>query len=118
MESTSDVYLTLFSIKEDGSAAKIFPNRFFTENKLHGHNTRRIPNEQERKAASYRALEREDIEPPYSEMILAVATRERVRFPVDEAMSYDSDFMEINRWLMDIPHEERVQAYTDYLVMP
>lgn len=117
---TQPAYITVFSITEDDRVSVLFPNRYMTDNRVDAHTTRTIPNRQERQVMSFALqphLERPD--EPYSELLFLVATKSDISYDrLKERLDYGSNWIELNRWLMEIPRDQWTEAYLQYQVFP
>jgi len=115
---SQDAYITIFSLLADGTAAVIFPNRYMPDNKLSAGKKRIIPNNTEREILSFVALDRDDENPPFSEVLLCIATKKPYRFQsVNDALEYSTHFTEINNWIINIDIDKRVEAMANYSIV-
>jgi hypothetical protein len=111
LEATKDSYITLFSVKEDNSIAMFFPNQYLTENYVKGGIQRTIPNEQERSIIDFTA-QPEPGKEYYSELIYAVATKEKYEFEeLASELTYENDWITLNKWLLDLDRDQWTEAF-------
>jgi len=115
---SQDAYITIFSLLADGTAAVIFPNRYMLDNKIPAGKKRVIPNSTEQEILRFVALDRDDENPPFSEVLLCIATKKPYRFQtVNDALEYSTHFTEINNWIINIDIDKRVEAMTNYTIL-
>lgn len=118
VKPSKDSYITIFSILPDNSVAVIFPNAYMADNKVSKFEVRSIPNASEKKILEFTTAETDDLKAPYAEMLLCVATKKPFEFDAPaEGTDYSTAFTKINKLLMSIPRDERVQAFTQYSVV-
>jgi hypothetical protein len=118
VKPSKESYITIFSILPDNSVAVIFPNAYMSDNKVGKFEERRIPNESEKKILEFTTAETDELKAPYAEMLLCVATKKPFEFDApQEGTDYNTAFTKINKLLMSIPRDERVQAFAQYSVV-
>jgi hypothetical protein len=118
VEPTKDAYITIFSILPGNQVSMIFPNAYMEDNFVKGHQQRVIPNKQEREILEFTTIETKELKAPYAEMLLCVATKEPVSFEqILQQIEYDDSWVKMNRLLMRIPRDQRVESYAQYSVV-
>lgn len=117
---TKDAYITIFSITEDNKVSVLFPNKYMSNNKVEKQTTRIIPNPQERDILSFTMQpHHEKPQSVYSELLFVVATKSDISYnKLSGQLNYHSNWIELNRWLMEIPRSEWVEAFLQYQVFP
>ena len=116
LSSTKDAYITLFSIKEDNSVAMFFPNAYLTENYVESEEKRLIPNEKERSIIDFTA-QTENGQEVYSELIFAVATKEKYEFEkLAEELTYENNWITLNKWLMSLDRSQWTEDFTQIVI--
>ena len=114
--SSQDAYLTLISIRDDNTVGVLFPNVYMTDNFLHANMQRIIPNELESNIIEFIMLE-EPGKSVYSELILAIATKEPVSFAeLSGSLEYENDWVALNKWLVQFDRKTWTEAYFEYQV--
>ncbi|MCP9290640.1 MULTISPECIES: DUF4384 domain-containing protein [Gracilimonas] len=114
--TTKDAYITLFSIKEDNSVAMFFPNAYLQENYVKSDELRLIPNEKERRIIDFTA-QTEGNQEVYSELIFAVATKEKYEFEkLAEELSYKNNWITLNKWLMDLERDQWTEDFAQIVI--
>ncbi|MEX0608800.1 MAG: DUF4384 domain-containing protein [Balneolaceae bacterium] len=109
--ATKDAYLILFSVKEDNSIAMFFPNQYLPNNFAENGVVRVIPNEKEQGIIDFVA-QSETGKEYYSELIYAVATKQKYEFEkLARELTYDNDWITLNRWLLELDRDQWVEAY-------
>lgn len=117
---SKDAYITIFSITEDNKVSVLFPNVYMSDNKVEAQTTRTIPNAQERQMLSF-AMKSHPEKPnkKYAELLLIVATKTDITYDkLKERLDYGSNWVELNRWLMEIPRNQWTEGYVHYQVFP
>ncbi len=120
VELSKDAYITIFSITEGGKVSVLFPNAYMTENFVDGSTQRIIPNDKEKDKLSFTLQSQSDNpKSKYAELLLCIATKEKVSYDkLQTDMKYNSNWLELNRWLMKIPRDHWAQSYVSYQVFP
>jgi hypothetical protein len=118
VEATKDAYITMFSILSGNQVSMIFPNAYMEDNFVEAHQQRVIPNKEEREILEFTTIETKELKAPYTEMLLCVATKEPVQFDqIMQQIEYQDAWVEMNRLLMRIPRDQRVEDYAQYSVV-
>jgi hypothetical protein len=122
LTSSRDCYVTLLDIDPGGGIALLFPNAYDGDNRLSAGRPLVLPRPS--RGVEIRAR-RGDEGAGTHERILAVATLDRVPFVLDEsdedeivpAAAREDAITALNRWLLRIPADRRVEALWNYEVV-
>jgi len=120
LSTTQDCYLTVFNLFANDSLLVVFPNEWLFDNRVQADRPRRIPPRGAGWDLPVGLLPGRDRD---EEMLLAVATKDPVRFGGGEAgirqalLALDEALLAINNWLVEIPAERRTQAMASYRVV-
>lgn len=122
LTASRDCYVTLLDIDPGGGIALLFPNAYDGDNRLAAGRTLLLPRSSQ--AFEIRARRGDDGAGSH-ERILAVATLDRVPFVLDEsdedeivpAVERADAITALNRWLLRIPVNRRVEALWNYEVL-
>jgi hypothetical protein len=118
VSATQDAYITIFSILPGNRVSVIFPNAYMQNNFLQAHQTRRIPNAEEREALEFTTIEIDGVRAPYGELLYCVATKKPMAFDqLMKQIEYEQAWLKINQMLMRIPRDQRVESYAQYSVV-
>ncbi len=117
---SKDAFITIFSITEDNKVSVLFPNQYMPNNKVEEQTTRIIPNFREREILSFAMQPHpENPQKEYGELLFIVATKSDISYDrLKDRLDYGSNWIELNRWLMEIPRSEWTEAYLQYQVFP
>jgi hypothetical protein len=115
-------YLTVLNLRSDGAVGLVFPNRFAEDTRIAPGETVRLP---ERSHGFEIRVRLDEGRRTDHEQILVIGTLDPVRFHLpevsgDELAARDEDdvtLAALNRWLLQIPVERRVEALWDYRVV-
>lgn len=120
VETSQASYLTIFSVTEDNKVSVMFPNAYMPDNQVEANTLRQIPNERESRIISFTMQPLADgSDRRYSELLLCVATKSKMTYDeLTSRLSYDSDWTELNKWLMSIPRNQWTEDYVQYQVFP
>jgi hypothetical protein len=116
---TQDAYLTVFGVVGD-SAQLLLPNAFMSDNRAVASRAMELPAREWRdRGVHFRASLRPD-EKARRELVVVVATRKPVQFapaiPAGDAVSASFPMMDIQKWLVTIPLDQRAIAFAAYEV--
>jgi hypothetical protein len=120
--ASRDCYLTVLNLRSDGGVGLVFPNRFADDARIARGETVRLP---ERSDGFEIRVQLDEGRRTDHEQILVIATLDHVPFRLpevsgDELAARDEDdatLAALNRWLLQIPVERRVEALWDYQVV-
>lgn len=120
--ASRDCYLTVLNLRSDGGVGLIFPNRFAADSRISPGETVHLP---ERSDGFEIRVSLDEGRRTDHEQILVIATLDPVPFRLpevsgDELAARDDDdvtLAALNRWLLQIPVERRVEALWDYRVV-
>jgi hypothetical protein len=120
--ASRDCYLTVLNLRSDGAVGLVFPNRFAEDTRIASGETLRLP---ERAAGFEIRVRLDEGRRSDHEQILVIGTLDRVPFRLpevsgDELAARDENdvtLAALNRWLLQIPVERRVEALWDYRVV-
>lgn len=117
---SKDAYITVFSITDDNRVSVLFPNQYMPDNRVNAYEVRKIPNAKEQQVISFN-LQPDPQEPEsnYAELLFCVATKSKISYKeLTDKLNYSSNWIELNRWLMEIPRDQWTEAYLPYQVFP
>jgi hypothetical protein len=116
--STQDAWLTVFGVVGD-SAQLLLPNALMSDNRTIAARPAELPAREWRdRGVHFRASLPPD-EKARRELVVVVATRTPVQFTtqsVSDAMSASFSLMDIQKWLVTIPLDQRAMAFAAYEV--
>ncbi|HXV76401.1 MAG TPA: DUF4384 domain-containing protein, partial [Candidatus Polarisedimenticolaceae bacterium] len=120
---SKDCYVTVLHLDPQGGVERVFPNRFQPDHGVRGGTARTIPAPEdgfELRAELERGRHRQH------EQILVVATLDPIRFEVATASDPDElvpnaiesiALSRLNRWLLEVPVDRRVEALWSYEIV-
>ena len=122
IQSSKDCYLTIFNLYENDSLLILFPNQFLKNSFIPANTSVSIfPDSLQKKGISLKVglLPGKDTD---AEVLLAVATLNKRPFPVfftkenpyGDFRHFSDALISINKWLLDIPADERTEAMLVY----
>jgi hypothetical protein len=119
LAATQDCWVTLFNLYANDSLAVVYPNHYWPSRRLSpGKHMTLPPDESVALTAEVLPGHKED-----TEMLLAVAVKDSVLFPVGTAIrpdlliSYDEALRRLNTWIMTIPRDRRTEATAIFRVV-
>ena len=118
VEPAKDAYITIFSITQNDRVSVLFPNYYMKNQFVEAHETREIPNSKEAKILNFTLQKPQNDELPYAELLMCIATKKTVSFDqLKSDTEYSTSWLEVNRWLMNIPANMRTEQYIQYQVV-
>ncbi len=123
LHTTKNAHATVFNLLSDGTVELLYPNPAIPYDAVRANTPFEIPSEAlRRRGLHLRKFADHDI--PQIEALFVVATRKRIPFPdagitEDGVMPYQTTaFLTIQKWLLNVPLEERAEETIQYLVTP
>ena len=118
VEPAEDAYITIFSITQNDRVSVLFPNYYMKNQFVEAHETREIPNSKEAKILTFTLQKPQSGGLPYAELLMCMATKKPVSFDrLKSDTEYSTSWLEVNRWLMNIPADMRTEQYVQYQVV-
>ena len=117
ISASRDAWLTVFSVTGD-SAQLLLPNAIMTERRVRAGMPVELPSRDWRDRGVHFRASLAGAERARRELIVAVATRSELAFPVPSGDGVGTSFplLAIQRWLVMIPLEQRAIAFAPYEV--
>ncbi len=122
---SEDCYLTVFNVLSNGQVRLLFPNEMMPENKITANKWSSVPSEADLARGIHFRMGILPDKDEDTEEILVVATLQECPFITREKSNdgfsyiptYVGAFLELNKWLIAIPREERTQAEAIYRII-
>lgn len=116
LEATQDCYATVLALYASDSLVVVFPNERMPDNRLQAGQPLRLPPARAGWDLPVRLLPGRESD---QEMLLAVATKQPVPFPRtgrsrEGLGALGEALLAINRWLIDVPADQRTEAMAVY----
>ena len=116
---TQDAWLTVFGVVGD-SAQLLLPNALMSDNHAAGRRATELPAREWRDRGVHFRASLPPAEKARRELVVVVATRKPVQFtpatPTGDAISSSFPLMDIQKWLVTIPLDQRAIAFAAYEV--
>jgi hypothetical protein len=119
LTASRNCYITLFNLYANDSLLVLLPNELLRDNHLQAEKTLSVPSPNAGWTLPVGLLPGRETD---REMLLAVATKSEIPFSAARVarqglMSMDEALLTVNRWLADIPSDQRTEAVAFYRIV-